>query len=57
MKTIADIGVGHTFESPKNGPGMVTKKTARTVTALFENGNEVKITYKHSDAYFWGTDF
>ncbi len=57
MKTIADVKIGDRVENYKNGKGMVTDKTKRTVTVTFENGNKVKITYKTSDAYFWGSDF
>lgn len=31
--------------------------TARTITIVFENGNTVKNTYKHKDAYFYPSDF
>lgn len=29
----------------------------RTITVTFENGNIIKNTYKHSDSYFYETDF
>lgn len=57
MKTIADIQVGHTFNSGRNGEGMIVAKSKRTLTAVFKNGNKVKITYKTTDAYFSGSDF
>jgi len=57
MKTIQEIQIGHTFESPKNGKGMITGKTRRTLTATFENGNTVKLTYRHNDSYFYSTEF
>lgn len=57
MKTIKEIQIGHTFESPRNGKGMITAKTKRTLTATFENGNIVKNTYRYSDAYFYGSEF
>jgi|JI10StandDraft_1071094.scaffolds.fasta_scaffold3145157_1 hypothetical protein len=57
MKTIEDIQVGHTFNSGRNGEGMITAKSKRTLTAVFKNGNKVKITYKTADAYFYGSDF
>lgn len=57
MQKISDIQVGHSFLSPKNGKGMITKKTKRTLTATFENGNTVKNTYRYQDAYFYGSDF
>jgi len=56
-KTIKEIEIGHPVESKKNGKGMVTGKTQRTVTVLFENGTEVKNTYKHADAPFWQSEF
>lgn len=57
MKTIKDIEIGNKINSPINGEGMVTGKTKRTVTVTFTNGNTVKITYRHSNAYFYETDF
>lgn len=57
VKTIQDVKVGLSLNHPKYGKGMVTKKTARTITAVFENGTTVKNTYKTKDARFWPTDF
>ena len=57
MKTIEQVSVGDKVDSGRNGKGMVTDKTARTVTVTFENGNKVKNTYKHKDARFWDSDF
>ena len=57
MKTIKEVKVGETIDSPKNGLGMVVAKTARTVTVQFQNGNKSKITYRYSDAYFYESDF
>lgn len=57
MKTIKDVKIGNKINSPKNGEGMVTGKTLRTVTVTFTNGNTVKITYLNSNAYFYETDF
>ena len=57
MKTIQDVKIGETVESRSNGEGMITDKTKRTVTVTFKNGNKVKNSYKHNDAYFYGSDF
>jgi len=56
-KTIAEVKVGDKVENGRNGKGLVSSKTKRTVTVVFENGNTVKNTYRHSDDYFWETDF
>lgn len=56
-KTIEQVKIGDKVENNRNGKGMVTNKTKRTVTVTFENGNKVKNTYRHSDDYFWETDF
>jgi hypothetical protein len=57
MKTIQEVIIGEVVNSNRNGKGMVTKKTKRTVTVIFENGNTVKNTYKNNDDYFYGSDF
>jgi hypothetical protein len=57
MKTIKDVKLGTKIENKRNGKGMVTHKTPRTITVMFFNGNKVKNTYKHSDAYFYESDF
>lgn len=57
MKTINEIEVGFRFRNERNGEGMITYKTKRTLTATFANGNKVKNTYTSSDAYFYGSDF
>jgi len=57
MKIISEVKVGDVVDSPKNGKGMVTFKTKRTITVTFENGNVCKNTYKHSDAYFYYSEF
>lgn len=57
MKTIAQVRIGDTVDGGRNGKGMVTGRTARTVTVTFENGNEVRNTYKHKDAIFLDSDF
>lgn len=56
-KTIQEVKIGEKVENDRNGKGMITKKTKRTITVTFENGNIVKNTYRHSDDYFWETDF
>jgi hypothetical protein len=57
MQTIQDVKIGQEVNSGRNGKGMVTAKTKRTVTVTFQNGNTVKNTYKTADAYFYGSDF
>ena len=57
MQTIQDIKIGQEVNSDRNGKGIVTAKTKRTITITFQNGNIVKNTYKYSDAYFYGSDF
>ena len=57
MKTIQEIQIGHPVYTKRNGKGMVTGKTKRTITVTFENGNIVKNTYKYNDAYFYGSEF
>lgn len=57
MKKISEIQVGYNFLSPKHGEGMITKKTKRTLTAVFKNGLTSKVTYRYADAYFYGSDF
>ena len=57
MLTIQDVKLGEEVTSNKNGKGMITGKTKRTVTVTFQNGNVVKNTYRYSDAYFYGSDF
>lgn len=57
MTTISEIEIGYTFTSPRNGEGMITGKTKRTLTATFKNGNTVKLTYRSIDAYFYASEF
>ena len=57
MKTIQDVKIGESVDSHRNGKGMITIKTKRTITVTFENGNTVKNTYKNNDDYFYGSDF
>ncbi len=56
-KTIEDVRVGEEVNSPRNGKGMITKKTKKTVTVTFSNGNIVKNTYRYKDDYFYSSDF
>lgn len=56
-KTIEQVKIGDKVENNRNGKGMVTDKTKRTVTVTFENGMKVKNTYRSSDAYFWQSEF
>lgn len=57
IKTIKDVQVGQQFEHHKHGKGMVSGKTARTITITFENGMTCKNTYRYADAYFYLSDF
>jgi hypothetical protein len=57
QQTIEDVKIGQLVNSIKNGKGMVTSKTKRSVTVTFRNKNTVKKTYRYSDAYFYGSDF
>ncbi len=57
MKTIQDVHVGDKINHHRNGEGMITDKTKRTITAVFENGVTTKLTYKTNDAYFYVSDF
>lgn len=57
METIKDVKVGREVNSPRNGKGMVTAKTKRTITVTFQNGNTVKNTYRIADAPFYDCDF
>lgn len=57
MKTIQDVKVGDKIENRRNGKGIVSGKTQRTVTVTFENGNTVKNTYRYKDDYFCESDF
>jgi hypothetical protein len=57
MRTIQDVKIGEEVNSGRNGKGMVTNKTKRTVTVTFGNGNTVKNIYRHNDDYFYCSDF
>lgn len=55
-KTIEDVSVGDPVENDRNGKGIVSNKTQRTVEVTFFNGNKVKNTYRHKDDYFYQSD-
>lgn len=55
--SIQDVKVGQEIENRKNGKGIITAKTKRTITATFHNGNTVKVSYRYNDAYFYPSDF
>lgn len=57
MRTIQDVNIGEQVDSGRNGKGLVSGKTKRTITVTFQNGNTVKNTYKYNDAYFYASDF
>lgn len=57
MRTIQEVKIGEEVNSVRNGRGMVTNKTKRTITVTFDNGNTVKKTYRNNDDYFYGSDF
>jgi len=57
MKTIQEVKIGQLVENQRNGKGMITNKTKRTIEVTFQNGNKVKNSYRYSDAYFYETDF
>lgn len=56
-KTIQDVKIGDTVFNYRNGEGMITNKTMRTIEVTFKNGNKVKNTYRHKDDYYYETDF
>lgn len=57
MKKISDVKVGDKVNSPKrNSEGTVVKVTKRTITVKFPCST-CKNTYKHSDDYFYESDF
>lgn len=53
---ISEVKIGYIFEA-KNQRAMITKRTKNSLTATFENGNVVKLTYKNDDCYFYAADF
>ena len=56
-KTIEEVNIGDPVENHRNGKGVVSGKTQRTITVTFYNGNTVKNTYRHKDDYYYETDF
>jgi len=56
MRTIQDIKVGEKVNHHIKGEGMVSIKTKRTITIVFERSTS-KNTYKCNDAYFYVSDF
>jgi len=54
---ISEVQIGMKLNHPRYGEGMVTNRTARTVSATFSNGMRCKVTYKTSDTNFFVTDF
>lgn len=57
MKRIDQVKIGDKVSNEKNGNGLVTGKTKRTITVTFHSGNQVKVTYKYNDAPFFESDF
>lgn len=57
METIKEIKIGKVIKSKSNGLGRVSKKTKRSITVDFDNGNVIKNTYKSEDAYFYVSQF
>jgi hypothetical protein len=55
--TIKDVEIGRLVYSNRNGNGMISSRTRKSITVIFENGNTVKNTYKNNDDYFYGSDF
>ena len=56
MRTIQDVKVGETVNHHLRGKGVVSIKTKRTITIVFENST-CKNTYNCNDAYFYVSDF
>ena len=57
MESIQDIKIGKKVQNAKNGKGLISNKTTRTITVTFENGNVVKNTYPSKDSNFYASDF
>ncbi len=57
LKSISHIKVGDIIKGPKNGRGIITAKTKLTLTATFETGTIMKITYNKVNDYFKPSDF
>jgi len=56
MKTIQDVTIGETVEHHIKGKGVVSAKTQKTLTIVFERSTS-KLTYNCKDAYFYVSDF
>jgi len=56
MRTIQDVKVGETFNHHEKGEGVVSIKTKRTITIVYEHST-CKNTYNCNDAYFYPSDF
>ena len=56
MRTIQDVKVGEKVNHHFKGEGVVSEKTKRTITIVF-NRSTSKNTYRCNDAYFYVTDF
>lgn len=54
---ISEIQIGHNFNHPKWGGGMVTDRTARTIRAVFSNGNKSNATNRSKEGNFYPSDF
>lgn len=56
-KTVNSVMIGDKVENHRNSKGIVSGKTKRTITVVFENGNTVKNTYRSSESDFYQSDF
>ncbi|MGD1319553.1 hypothetical protein [Chryseobacterium sp. 2R14A] len=54
---LSEVQIGMKINHPRHGEGIITGKTARTISATFVKGITAKVTYKTADAYFYVTDF
>lgn len=54
---ISEVQIGHRFNHHRYGEGMITNRTAKTLTAVFTNGNKCKVTYRQKDGDFSPFDF
>lgn len=54
---ISEVQIGHKFNHPKWGEGIVTNRTAKTISAVFTNGNRSKVTYRSKEGNFSPFDF
>ena len=52
MRTIQDVKIGEKVKHHEKGNGMVSDKTKRTITIVFERSTS-KLTYNCNDAYFY----